>query len=1067
MATIRATWNTGSGNWSAPSSWDELNQNPPYQIIHYVPGANNDVYLNDNSSAHLPYTVTFNGSSATVNTLDGVGSATLNIADGTVRVLNGGIGIGTINVARGASFDIDGGTQSFNNGRFAGTILGDGSVRFINGTFDIDAGTVMSVDTWLLTYQVGSATVSTTNLNRDLAYAGNFQLLDVFGNFPILNLKGHTLTLSGASVLDGIVNGPGTVVVSGTGTNTSRVAEGATLLVTGSLNQTGYTSLDGKLQVAAGGIYSITSASGLADAGSPVIVNNGTFRDTAAGTSIVSGDFTNNALLAIGTGAELVLNGGKQVLKGTVSGAGELTLGFAADATLDTAALTVASFTIAGGNGGGTTTLARNTAYGGTFTYAHTGVLDLDGFTFTLSGASTFAGSIVGPGTLRNAGTATLGNFNIGYNAEAPTFQNSGTATQTSYFQVNGTVQNDAGGRYVIGAASDIASINGGAHFINRGRLEDKAAGVSRINGDLRNEGTVAISAGAELSIQAGKQVLEGTIAGAGTLTFGFAHDVTLDTAALTVKSFTIAGGNGGGTTTLAKSIAYGGTFTYSHTGSFDLNGHTLTLAGKSALTGGNFDGKGTLKITGEAAAGAISFGYQGTAARLENAGAIKQTGIISLHGTLLNDKHHTYAITVASDINKTDAGAKVINNGTLADKAGGVSRINADFENKGIIAISKGADLVLQAGKEVLKGTVSGAGNLSFGFAHDATLATASLTVKSIYISGGNGGGTVGLAKDLKYGGNLTFADQFGTFDLNGHTLKLSGTSAWITGILDGKGTLLNAGKAEIGGLAVGFGGTAATIENAGRMTQNAGINLNGRIVNDAHKVYALTAGDIYGDKGSILNEGSFHKNGAAASTISTAFRNEGLVVVDKGTLTFTKLANAGVIEGKIAKANGQVTVTADKGAGRTLTGGAGDNALTGGGAADRLSGGAGRDKLDGGAGADALTGGAGSDTFLFDAKLGSSDRITDFSLAQHDRIALDNKVFAAFTKTGTLGDAFFKDVGVNGAKKDASDRVLYNHKTGDIFYDADGSKTKHEAVKFAHLDDHVALSAGDFLIV
>ena len=72
------------------------------------------------------------------------------------------------------------------------------------------------------------------------------------------------------------------------------------------------------------------------------------------------------------------------------------------------------------------------------------------------------------------------------------------------------------------------------------------------------------------------------------------------------------------------------------------------------------------------------------------------------------------------------------------------------------------------------------------------------------------------------------------------------------------------------------------------------------------------------------------------------------------------------------------------------TLSGRAGDDTLDGGAGTDRLSGGAGNDRLSGGTGNDRLTGGGGADVFVL-ASGGGRDRITDFSLAQGDRLALD----------------------------------------------------------------------------
>ena len=90
-------------------------------------------------------------------------------------------------------------------------------------------------------------------------------------------------------------------------------------------------------------------------------------------------------------------------------------------------------------------------------------------------------------------------------------------------------------------------------------------------------------------------------------------------------------------------------------------------------------------------------------------------------------------------------------------------------------------------------------------------------------------------------------------------------------------------------------------------------------------------------------------------------------------------------------------------------LSGGKAADLLLGGGGRDRLSGGDGTDRLVGQGGQDRLTGGLGADAFIFagrNAVLASGDTVTDFSLAEGDRIDLSsidakvgNKGLDAFT--------------------------------------------------------------------
>ncbi|NGN43476.1 hypothetical protein G6N74_20605 [Mesorhizobium sp. CGMCC 1.15528] len=145
------------------------------------------------------------------------------------------------------------------------------------------------------------------------------------------------------------------------------------------------------------------------------------------------------------------------------------------------------------------------------------------------------------------------------------------------------------------------------------------------------------------------------------------------------------------------------------------------------------------------------------------------------------------------------------------------------------------------------------------------------------------------------------------------------------------------------------------------------------------------------------------------------------------------------------------------------TLVGNSGNNVLRGGDGNDTVSGGAGNDTLVGGNGSDSLTGGAGADTFVFDARLGSTniDRITDY-VAADDTIRLDDSVFAGLSLGKLAASAFH----VGTSAHDASDRIIYNKTTGDLWFDKDGLGGA-AAVKFATLTPGLALSAGEFFIV
>ncbi len=118
----------------------------------------------------------------------------------------------------------------------------------------------------------------------------------------------------------------------------------------------------------------------------------------------------------------------------------------------------------------------------------------------------------------------------------------------------------------------------------------------------------------------------------------------------------------------------------------------------------------------------------------------------------------------------------------------------------------------------------------------------------------------------------------------------------------------------------------------------------------------------------------------------------------------------------------------------------------------------------LDGKGGSDLLVGLAGADTFAFTTAPGAGnvDVVLGFE-AGIDRIALDDAVFTAIGPPGGLNANAFV---TGAAAADASDRIIYNNLTGQLFYDADGSGAG-EQVLFAILSPGPALTASDFVII
>ncbi|MCB8819167.1 cadherin domain-containing protein [Microvirga rosea] len=146
-------------------------------------------------------------------------------------------------------------------------------------------------------------------------------------------------------------------------------------------------------------------------------------------------------------------------------------------------------------------------------------------------------------------------------------------------------------------------------------------------------------------------------------------------------------------------------------------------------------------------------------------------------------------------------------------------------------------------------------------------------------------------------------------------------------------------------------------------------------------------------------------------------------------------------------------------------LVGEGGNDRILGLGGDDTLWGEAGRDTLIGGAGNDALIGGLGKDVFVFDTKPNvrtNVDTLYGFAPVD-DTIQLSRKIFSKLPKKGTLSkSAFWTGDHVH----DASDRIVYNKKTGALFYDPDGTG-KAAAIQIAVLPTKLKMSHLDFVVI
>jgi Ca2+-binding RTX toxin-like protein len=122
------------------------------------------------------------------------------------------------------------------------------------------------------------------------------------------------------------------------------------------------------------------------------------------------------------------------------------------------------------------------------------------------------------------------------------------------------------------------------------------------------------------------------------------------------------------------------------------------------------------------------------------------------------------------------------------------------------------------------------------------------------------------------------------------------------------------------------------------------------------------------------------------------------------------------------------------------------------------------GGDVLAGGTGNDKIYGGTGKDSFYFDSKLNATtnvDQIMDFKPAD-DIMSLTRSIFKTISR-GPMKEAAFYE----GKKAhDKDDRIIYDKKTGALYYDKDGAGGTAQ-IKFATLVNKAAIDHMDFLII
>jgi hypothetical protein len=387
---------------------------------------------------------------------------------------------GTISVAATDNLYFD------NNLTNSGAITGAGQVAITGGVATLGSGTVLGVS------QFSMYNNATLSLGTNLSYAGAFDDVGTGGylSYDVLNLDGHTLTLTGSAELESnafvtYIEGPGTIALSGSSTiGGSSGAGGVDIGTTAVLTNSGTVTQNYTVQIgdASGDIAGITNsatgtwkltASNLITTGSNAassFTNAGLLENVGSGAAPVIDALFNNTgtLEAVAATTSITLEDGGS-LGGTLSGAGTIDLAGGTFTVASKAVISVASLEIAGN--GTSVTFGTTTKLGTTFTQLGGTTIDLATTSTELGlvGNSSLAGTVTGTGFVAVSSTSTSSIDGL-------------TLAGAAKFEDYGGVVNQ-GGQITVGNTSSSTAI-----------LEVISGSTYRITADVGISGTGSIS---------------------------------------------------------------------------------------------------------------------------------------------------------------------------------------------------------------------------------------------------------------------------------------------------------------------------------------------------------------------------------------------------------------------------------------------------------------------------------------------------------------------------------------------------------------------------------------------
>jgi fibronectin-binding autotransporter adhesin len=866
--------------------------------------------------------MTIGGATVTLDSTGNVGGFTM--SGGTLG------GSGTLTLTNGGTWS--GGTMSGSGTTAvaAGKTLAVSGFPTLSGrALDLGAGALLNLTGQTL--EVASAANvtggGTTNVN-----GGTLRVL-----------SGVTQTIPSLTLTAGVIDGDGTLVLSGTSTwaggtmgsatapgGITRINSGHVLNVTAAgtltLTQSRIVRNDGTINLPASGAINLS--------GSATIENNGTIAKNASpGTITIYPRVENNNGATVSCAAgTIVLAGG-----GTVSGAYSIT--------------SLGNFIRLGS---GTFAMSGNPTVTGA------GALVIDGATLdagpgvdvTLNDVGLFSGTITGAGTVRVSGNflwsggtiagsgprvlnstttfgCTLGNCLLdGAALQIQTDATYSTSSNAFVLSNGASLTIDPGKSISITNGGDFIDGGGAASFIINNGVIWQASNVSSTigvavtlsetstviisDGTLQFGGGASVAAGATFNINANKtlEVTGGVfLFNSGTVSMPGSGIFNVSSGTLRVPSSVTA--------TIANLTLQG-------SGVIDGSG-TLILSGTSTWAGGTMGSAtapgGITQIDSGSALNITNAGSQSlTQGReLRNAGTVNYSGASTLTmsgaGKITNDA--AFHLTADGDINVSGS-ATIDNNGTL-DKNGGsgtstlfpaVNSAGTVSATTGTLALAGGgtpytnvvptspATIAFPSGTHSILGTITGSGTIAIS---GATVAVSNpFTIGTLSVTGGSA--------TLDANGSVdAFTLTGGTLGGSG-ALTLNNGGTWSGGTMSGSGTTVNPAAKT---LSVSTPVTLdRTLQNDGTLDVSGNITGSGSIANGGtlNAVANLTIGAVLNNSGSVVTSNVLSLAGGGTHTGSFNVTAPGNVSFSAGTHSLSGGSIGGT--GTLALTGATVTV-------------------------------------------------------------------------------------------------------------------------------------------------------------